>query len=150
MRGRLPSRLSPFSILEKQITLGHSVRNGGLPRWELREVWVLGCDQKVQKLSTEKILYTCNKLGLVYFILMPNNNDLVNRPFADLQERLDNVQRQERSDVETINRKDMYRAIATYLDSEIYHLILNTNNSEIKAWGRRILDRIAEMHKDIL
>ena len=57
---------------------------------------------------------------------MPNNNDLVNRPFADLQERLDNVQRQERSDVETINRKDMYRAIATYLDSEIYHLILNT------------------------
>tara|TARA_R100001163_G_scaffold57868_1_gene45938 strand:- start:167 stop:556 length:390 start_codon:yes stop_codon:yes gene_type:complete len=109
-----------------------------------------GCDQKVQKLSTEKILYTCNKLGLIYFRLMPNNNDLVNRPFADLQERLDNVQRQERSDVETINRKDMYRAIATYLDSEIYHLILNTNNPEIKAWGRRVLDRIAEMHKDIL
>ena len=24
---------------------------------------VLGCDQKEQKLSTEKILYTCNKLG---------------------------------------------------------------------------------------
>ncbi len=109
-----------------------------------------GCDQMIQKLSTEKILYTCNKLGLIYFRLMPNNNDLVNRPFADLQERLDNVQRQERSDVETINRKDMYRAIATYLDSEIYHLILNTNNPEIKAWGRRVLDRIAEMHKDIL
>ena len=86
----------------------------------------------------------------MYFRLMPNNNDLVNRPFADLQERLDNVQRQERSDVETINRKDMYRAIATYLDSEIYHLILNTNNPEIKTWGRRVLDRIAEMHKDIL
>jgi hypothetical protein len=24
---------------------------------------VLGCDQKVQKLSTDIILYTCNKLG---------------------------------------------------------------------------------------
>ena len=100
------------------------------------QIKVLGCDQKVQKLSTEKFLYNCNKLGLIYFILMPNNNNLINRPFANLQERLDNVQRQERSDVETINRKDMYRAIATYLDSEIYHLILNTNNPEIKAWGR--------------
>jgi|TARA_A100001015_G_scaffold3224_1_gene4357 hypothetical protein len=81
---------------------------------------------------------------------MPNNNDLVNRPFANLQERLDNVQRQERADVETINRKDMYRAIATYLDSEIYHLILNTNNVEIKAWGKRVLSKLAEMHKDII
>jgi hypothetical protein len=81
---------------------------------------------------------------------MPSNNDLVNRPFANLQERLDNVQRQERADVETINRKDMYRAIATYLDSEIYHLILNTNNVEIKAWGKRVLSKLAEMHKDII
>jgi len=81
---------------------------------------------------------------------MPNNNDLVNRPLANLQERLDNVQRQERADVETINRKDMYRAIATYLDSEIYHLILNTNNVEIKAWGKRVLSKLAEMHKDII
>ena len=81
---------------------------------------------------------------------MPNNNDLVNRPFANLQERLDNVQRQERADVETINRKDMYLAIATYLDSEIYHLILNTNNVEIKAWGKRVLSKLAEMHKDII
>ena len=81
---------------------------------------------------------------------MPNNNDLVNRPFANLQERLDNVQRQERADVETINRKDMYRAIATYLDSEIYHLILNTDNVEIKAWGKRVLSKLAEMHKDII
>ena len=81
---------------------------------------------------------------------MPNNNNLVNRPFADLQERLDSVQRQERSDVNTVDRRDIYRAIATYLDSEIYHLILNTNNSEIKAWGRRILNKVAEMHKDIL
>ena len=122
------------------------------PRGEL--VWfvklVCGCDRMVQKLSTEKFLYSCNKLGLVYFILMPNNNDLVNRPFADLQERLDNVQRQERSDVNTVDRRDMYRAIATYLDSEIYHLIVNTDNSEIKAWGRRILSKVAEMHKDIL
>lgn len=82
---------------------------------------------------------------------MPNNNNgIINRPFADLQERLDNVQRQERADVETINRKDMYRAIATYLDSEIYHLILNTNNVEIKAWGKRVLSKLAEMHKDII
>ena len=104
----------------------------------------------IQKLSTEKILYTCNKLGLIYFRLMPNNNNLVNRPFADLQERLDNVQRQERNDVNTIDRRDMYRAIATYLDSEIYHLIVNTDNAEIKQWGRRILNKVAEMHKDIL
>ena len=81
---------------------------------------------------------------------MPNNNDLVNRPFADVQERLDNVQRQERNDVNTIDRRDMYRAIATYLDSEIYHLIVNTDNAEIKQWGRRILNKVAEMHKDIL
>tara|TARA_Y100000004_G_scaffold144498_1_gene164611 strand:- start:101 stop:349 length:249 start_codon:yes stop_codon:yes gene_type:complete len=82
---------------------------------------------------------------------MPNNNNsLINRPFADLQERLDNVQRQERNDVNTVDRRDMYRAIATYLDSEIYHLIVNTDNAEIKQWGRRILNRIAEMHKDIL
>ena len=81
---------------------------------------------------------------------MPNNNNLVNRPFADLQERLDSVQRQERSDVNTVDRRDIYRAIATYLDSEIYHLIVNTDNPEIKAWGRRILSKIAEMHKDIL
>ena len=44
----------------------------------------------------------------------------------------------------------MYRAIATYLDSEIYHLIVNTDNAEIKQWGRRILNKVAEMHKDIL
>ena len=81
---------------------------------------------------------------------MPNNNNLVNRPFADLQARLDTVQRQERNDVNTIDRRDMYRAIATYLDSEIYHLIVNTDNAEIKAWGRRILNKVAEMHKDIL
>lgn len=81
---------------------------------------------------------------------MPNNNNLVNRPFADLQERLDTVQRQERNDVNTIDRRDMYRAIATYLDSEIYHLIVNTDNAEIKQWGRRILNKVAEMHKDIL
>ena len=111
---------------------------------------VCGCDQKVQKLSTEKFISSCNKLGLVYFILMPNNNNLINRPFANLQERLDNVQRQERSDIDTVDRRDIYRAIATYLDSEIYHLIVNTDNAEIKAWGRRILNRIAEMHKDIL
>ena len=115
------------------------------------QIKVLGCDQKVQKLSTEKFLYSCNKLGLVYFILMPNNNNsLINRPFANLQERLDNVQRQERSDIDTVDRRDIYRAIATYLDSEIYHLIVNTDNAEIKQWGRRILNRIAEMHKDIL
>ena len=44
----------------------------------------------------------------------------------------------------------MYRAIATYLDSGTYHLIVNTDNAEIKQWGRRILNKVAEMHKDIL
>ena len=71
MRGRLPSRLSPFSILKYQITLGHSVRNGGADRWEwtdkkqagVIQIKVCGCDQMIQKLSTDIILYTCNKLG---------------------------------------------------------------------------------------
>ena len=48
----------------------HVMRGWRFPRWaescevcQAGEIHVLGCDQKVQKLSTEKILYTCNKLG---------------------------------------------------------------------------------------
>ncbi len=82
---------------------------------------------------------------------MPNNNNLVNRPFADLQERLDNVQRQERNDVNTIDRRDMYRAIATYLDSEIFHLISSVDDPQVKAWARKIVTKLHDMvGKDIL
>ena len=149
----MPSFQVPFSISHNVSRHRRKRKKSGLSAGGkvVRSVkLVYGCDQMIQKLSTEKFLYTCNKLGYEYFRLMPNNNNLVNRPFADLQERLDNVQRQERNDVNTIDRRDMYRAIATYLDSEIYHLIVNTDNAEIKQWGRRILNKVAEMHKDIL
>ena len=81
---------------------------------------------------------------------MPNNNNsLINRPFANLQERLDSVQRQERSDIDTVDRRDIYRAIATYLDSEIYHLITTTSDAEVKQWGRQLLAKLADKHSNL-
>jgi len=49
--------------------MGVIEKKAGYPLGELLTITegarcvVLGCDQKEQKLSTEKILYTCNKLG---------------------------------------------------------------------------------------
>ena len=55
---------------------------------------------------------------------MPSdNNDIINRPFADLQERMAEVDRLRRSDDITNRREVDYRAICNYLNSEIFHLI---------------------------
>ena len=66
----MPSCRSPFSIEALPFYGARDERLAVSPLgWELRdpcqagEIHVLGCDQRVQKLSTEKILYTCNKLG---------------------------------------------------------------------------------------
>ena len=82
---------------------------------------------------------------------MPNdNNGIINRPFADLQERLAEVETLDRDNAVNNRREVDYRGIANFLSGEIFHLIVNTDNPEIKTWGRRILNKVAEMHKDIL
>ena len=98
------------------------------------------------------IIITCNKLGLEYFILMPsNNNDIINRPFADLQERMAEVDRLERSDDITNRREVDYRAICNYLNSEIFHLIASVDDPKVKAWARKIVTKLHNMvGKDIL
>jgi hypothetical protein len=70
---------------------------------------------------------------------MPNNNDVINRPFADLQERLAEVERLERDDTPTTRKEVDYRAIANFLSNEMYHLITTTSDPEVKAWGRQRL-----------
>jgi hypothetical protein len=70
VRGRLPSCLSPFSIHLLPFGYVRIVVIKWLPASGLVAdlccqadeilVEVLGCDQKVQKLSTDIILYTCN------------------------------------------------------------------------------------------
>jgi hypothetical protein len=80
---------------------------------------------------------------------MPNNNDVVNRPFADLQERLAEVERLERDDTLTTRKEVDYRAIANFLSNEIYHLITTTSDAEIKAWGRQLLSKLADKHSDL-
>ena len=62
----MPSCRSPFSIEPLPFYGARDERLAVSPLgWELQMFvkLVYGCDQKVQKLSTEKILYTCNKLG---------------------------------------------------------------------------------------
>jgi len=83
---------------------------------------------------------------------MPNNKtDLVNRPFADLQERLDSVSRLDR-DNQISNRREVdYRAICDYLNSEIFHLIASVDDPKVKAWARKIVTNLHSMvGKDIL
>ena len=117
-----------------------------------------GNDQRrFKKLSTEKKSYpqviSCKKLGLVYYELMPNNNnDLVNRPFADLQERLDSVSRLDREADQVTNRREVdYRAICNYLNSEIFHLISSVDDPKVKAWARKIVNDLHNMvGKDLL
>ena len=84
---------------------------------------------------------------------MPNNNnDLVNRPFADLQERLDSVSRLDREADQVTNRREVdYRAICNYLNSEIFHLIGSVDDPQVKAWARKIVTNLHNMvGKDIL
>ena len=83
---------------------------------------------------------------------MPNNNDLVNRPFADLQERLDSVSRLDREADQITSRREVdYRAICNYLNSEIFHLISSVDDPQVKAWARKIVNKLHNMvGKDIL
>lgn len=80
---------------------------------------------------------------------MPNNNDVVNRPFADLQERLAEVERLERDDTLTTRKEVDYRAIANFLSNEMYHLITTTSDAEVKQWGRQLLAKLADKHSDL-
>ena len=83
---------------------------------------------------------------------MPNNNnDIINRPFADLQERMAEVERLDRTDDITNRREVDYRAICSYLNSEIFHLISSVDDPQVKAWARKIVAKLHDMvGKDIL
>ena len=83
---------------------------------------------------------------------MPSyNNDIINRPFADLQERMAEVERLKRSDDITNRREVDYRAICDYLNSEIFHLIATVDDPQVKAWARKIVTKLHTMvGKDIL
>ena len=83
---------------------------------------------------------------------MPNdNNGIINRPFADLQERMAEVERLRRSDDVTNRREVDYRAICDYLNSEIFHLIASVDDPQVKAWARKIVTKLHTMvGKDIL
>ena len=84
---------------------------------------------------------------------MPSdNNDIINRPFADLQERLDSVSRLDRQTDDITNRREVdYRAICNYLNSEIFHLIASVDDPKVKAWARKIVSDLHNMvGKDIL
>jgi len=80
-----------------------------------------------------------------------NNNDIINRPFADLQERMAEVERLEGTDDITNRREVDYRAICNYLNSEIFHLISSVDDPQVKAWARKIVTKLHNMvGKDIL
>ena len=56
---------------------------------------------------------------------MPSdNNDIINRPFADLQERMAEVDRLKRSDDITNRREVDYRAICTILILKFFILLV--------------------------
>ena len=80
-----------------------------------------------------------------------DNNDLVNRPFADLQERMAEVERLKTDECITSRREVDYRAICDYLNSEIFHLISSVDDPQVKAWARKIVTKLHNMvGKDIL
>ena len=83
---------------------------------------------------------------------MPSdNNDIINRPFADLQERMAEVERLDRTDDITNRREVDYRALCNYLNSEIFHLISSVDDPKVKAWARKIVSDLHNMvGKDIL
>ena len=74
-----------------------------------------------------------------------DNNDLVNRPFADLQERMAEVERLKTDEIITSRREVDYRAICNYLNSEIFHLISSVDDPQVKAWARKIVTKLHNM-----
>ena len=76
---------------------------------------------------------------------MPNdNNGIINRPFADLQERLAEVDRLDRDNALNNRREVDYRGIANFLSGEIFHLIVSTSNAEVKQWGKNVIRKLHE------
>jgi hypothetical protein len=81
---------------------------------------------------------------------MPNNNNgIINRPFADLQERLAEVDRLDRDNTIQTKKEVDYRAIANFLSNEIYHFITTTSDAEVKQWGRQLLSKLADKHSNL-
>jgi len=81
---------------------------------------------------------------------MPNNNNgIINRPFADLQERLAEVETLDRDNTIQTKKEVDYRAIANFLSNEIYHLIATTSDAEVKQWGRQLLSKLADKHSNL-
>ena len=80
---------------------------------------------------------------------MPNNNDVINRPFQDLQERLADADRMERLD-NTEQKGVDYRAIANFLSGEIYHLVNTTSDPQVKEWGLELIRKFSAQHKNLL
>ena len=80
---------------------------------------------------------------------MPNNNDIINRPFRDLQERLADADRMERLD-NTEQKGVDYRAIANFLSGEIYHLVNTTSDPKVKEWGLQLIRKFSAQHTNLL
>lgn len=81
---------------------------------------------------------------------MPNNNNgIINRPFADLQERLAEVETLDRDNTIQTKKEVDYRAIANFLSNEIYHLITTTSDAKVKQWGRQLLAKLADKHSNL-
>ena len=80
---------------------------------------------------------------------MPNNNDIINRPFKDLEERLADADRMERLDNTTQKGVD-YRAIANFLSGEIYHLVNTTSDPQVKEWGLQLIRKFTAQHSNLL
>ena len=57
-------------------------------------------------------------------IMPSDNNDIINRPFANLQERMAEVERLDRTDDITNRREVDYRAICNYLNSKFFILLV--------------------------
>ncbi len=77
---------------------------------------------------------------------MPSdNNDIINRPFADLQERMAEVDRLERSDDITNRREVDYRAICNYLNSEIKYWEPESVIVEAKASGLPLIQELRQL-----
>ena len=76
---------------------------------------------------------------------MPNDkNGIINRPFADLQERLAEVETLDRDNAVNSRKEVDYRGIANFLSGEIFHLIVTTNDSQVKQWGKDVIRKLHE------
>ena len=70
----------------------------------------------------------------MYYTYMPNDNNLTSRPFANLEERLEETTRLTRE--QTTTREVDYRAIANLLSSELSRAGLIS--SPVSRWYSRL------------